>query len=269
MSQISSPPSISASPIQAILLVAKFERRSARHQFQATSLPGHLLQLMTAGEVHQGCNGREYELRPGNLIWYHEDELVQGATRRVPWVFYSVNFIAPTLSPPPFDARLFPDCGSLRPLFAELSRAWLDVKQTPSTRGFQAHAALLRILASLDRPARRPYQVDPRAQLWWELEAECRKDPRRPISLAIMAERAHSSPATIARSCLYAVGLPPLKRLKQVRLSLARGLVLRSQFSMKEIAEQIGFPRIHEFSRDYRKHFGLPPTADRLRGSSM
>ena len=269
MSQISSPASIPASPIQAILLVAKFERREAHRQFKATSLPGHLLQLMVAGEVRQECNGREYELRPGNLIWYHEDELVRGKTRRVPWLFYSVNFIAPTLPPPPSDARLFVNCRSLISLFEELLHAWLDAKECPSVRGYRAHAALLRLLAALDTPTQRHYHVDPGAQLWWDLESDCRKDLRSPINLAIMAERAHTSPATIARSCHYAVGLPPLKRLKQVRLSLGRGLVLRSQFSMKEIAEQIGYQRVHEFSRDYRKLFGLPPTTDRSRRSLM
>lgn len=267
MSQISSPDSIPASPIQAILLVAKFERHKAHQQFQATSLPGHLLQLIVAGEVRQVCNGREYELHPGNLIWYHEDEFVRGKTRRVPWVFYSVNFIAPTLPPPPFEARLFTNCGSLRPLFEQLLHAWLNTMQTPLARGFHAHSALHSLLAALDTPAQRPYHIDPGAQLWWELESDYRKDLRRPISLALLAERAHASPATIARSCHYAVGLPPLKRLKHVRLSLARGLVLRSQFSIKEIAEQTGYARIHEFSRDYRKHFSLPPTADRLRRS--
>jgi transcriptional regulator GlxA family with amidase domain len=67
----------------------------------------------------------------------------------------------------------------------------------------------------------------------------------------------------VAGACRYAVGLPPLKRIKQIRFSLARGLLQRSALSVKEIAAETGYPRVHEFLRDYRKHFGHPPTAGR------
>ena len=60
-----------------------------------------------------------------------------------------------------------------------------------------------------------------------------------------------------------AVGLPPMKRLKQIRLSLARGLVHYSDLNMTEIALRVGYGRVHEFSRDYRLAHGRPPTADR------
>jgi transcriptional regulator GlxA family with amidase domain len=54
-----------------------------------------------------------------------------------------------------------------------------------------------------------------------------------------------------------------MKRLKQIRLSLARGLVLYSDLNMTEIALRVGYGRVHEFSRDYRKAYGRPPTAER------
>jgi transcriptional regulator GlxA family with amidase domain len=46
-------------------------------------------------------------------------------------------------------------------------------------------------------------------------------------------------------------------------MSLARGLVRHSELGIGEIARQVGYSRVHEFSRDYRKHFALAPTADR------
>jgi AraC-like DNA-binding protein len=267
MSQISSPTPTGPSPIQDILLVEKFERRRTGFRFAATSLPGHLLHFTVSGEVKQECNGREYVLRPGSVIWYHEDESVRGKVLGAPWVFYSVNFIAPALPPPPFEQRLYAGLKTLHPHFQELLRVCREPRQPSMERSFLAHAALLRILAALARPMQKPYGVDPRARLWWELETECRRDLKRPLNMAWMTQHAHASPATIARSCKYALGMPPLKRIKQVRLSLARGLVLRSRLSMKEIAERTGYPRIHEFSRDYRKYYGKPPTADRRGGS--
>jgi len=263
MSQISSLRPIGGPLVHEIPFVAKFVRHRTGFRYQATSLPGHLLHLVVSGEIRQECDGREYLLRPGSLIWYHEDELVRGKALRVPWVFYSVNFIAPELPPPAFEHRLFTGCGKLETDFEELLRLWRDTKMAPMQRSFSAHAALLHILSSLANPVRQPYRLDPRARLWWELETECRKDLARALNMQWMTRHTGASPATIARACKHAVGMPPLKRIKQVRLSLARGLVMRSSLSMKEIAGRTGYPRVHEFSRDYHKHFGRPPTTDR------
>lgn len=74
------------------------------------------------------------------------------------------------------------------------------------------------------------------------------------------------SVATIARSSQAAVGLPPMKRLKQIRMSLARGLVIRSDLLFKQVAAQVGYERVHEFSRDYRLAFGMSPRRHRQQG---
>jgi transcriptional regulator GlxA family with amidase domain len=58
-----------------------------------------------------------------------------------------------------------------------------------------------------------------------------------------------------------------MKRLKQIRLSLARGLVQHSDLNMTEISQRVGYARVHEFSRDYRKAHGRPPTAERNAGA--
>lgn len=263
MSQLSSPPPIDASPVQEIRLALRFERRVAGWRFDATSLPGHLLHYSDTGRVQQECNGREYELRPGSVMWYHDDELVRGTVVRSPWIVYSINFIAPDLPPPPFESRLIHGCTALRRDFREVIDLWHDLRQPPLVRKLRAHAALARILAALALPEQQPFHMNPQTRLWWELETELRKDLRQPVSLRRMTELSHASPATIARACRLAVGLTPARRLKHVRLNLARGLVLRSQLPMKEIAERVGYSRVHEFSRDYRKHFGHPPTADR------
>ncbi|MDD2708265.1 MAG: AraC family transcriptional regulator [Verrucomicrobiae bacterium] len=260
---MSKPSAAGASPIQNILLVERFHQTSKGRRFEATSLPGHLIHLVLEGHVRQECNGRFYELRPGSVIWYHEDELVRGVILSAPWTFYSVNFIAPQLPPPGFEARFFPCKKNLIRWFAMLHRAWHFHPGPPAVREWQVHSALLQILADLMTPACQPPPMDPRARLWWKLETLLRKDLSRHATLSAMADLVKRSSATIARSCAYAVGMPPLKRLKQVRMSLARGLVSRSDMSIGEIARQVGYARIHEFSRDYRKHFGKPPSSHR------
>ncbi len=118
-SQKSSPGirSLGPQPIQDILLVDLFCRRRNGYRFEATSLPGHLVQLVIRGRVRLECNGRHYTLTPGCLIWYHEDELVRGQVIESPWEFYSVNFTAPSLPPPAFEERVLDGHLHLAPHF--------------------------------------------------------------------------------------------------------------------------------------------------------
>ena len=257
------PRTIGSSPIQGILFVDILQPRRRGESFEATSLPGHLIHLLISGSVRQQCNGREYVLRPGCAMWYHEDELVRGKVLQAPWRFYTVNFIAPNLPPPSFESRLFFDRKGLAPLFDSLYRAWNDARLPASVREFRTHAALLGILSGLTTASQHSVHMDPRARLWWELETRLRSGLAQPIGLKMMSQLTRRSQATIARSCLHAVGMPPLKRVKQIRMSLARGLVRSSDSTMTEIADRVGYARVHEFSRDYRKQFNTSPTQDR------
>ncbi|MDB6094563.1 MAG: transcriptional regulator, AraC family [Verrucomicrobia bacterium] len=249
------------SPIESVRLVERFERREAGFAFTATSLPGHLIHLVVAGEVEQTCNGRRQRLLPGSVVWYHEDEWVEGRVLRAPWIYYSVNFSAPTLSPPDFGQRLIPGRTKLRPVFERLLGAW---RASPSwERDCLCQSHLLALVAGIGaHPADHPAGT-PVGKLWWEIEAWARLHIDRTRSLAELSSAFHRSPNTVARACRAAVGLPPMKRLKEIRLSLARGLVRFSDLNMTEISGRVGYPRVHEFSRDYRKAYGLPPTADR------
>ena len=267
------PISVASSPVESVIFCSRLGPRPAGFSFKATSLPGHLIHIVTSGRVRQECNGREYLLKPGAVIWYHEDELVRGLVLQGPWIWYSVGFIARSLPPPGFEFRqFFPEQDKVTRPFESMLKAWNDVSLPAMIRTLRVHGGLLEILNILLSPLlpRKNANVtnwtehaDPRARLWWEIETKLRMNLERPVTLAGMGQLCGRSQATIARSCKYAVGLPPLKRVKQVRMSLARGLVQHSQLTMSEIASRIGYDRVHEFSRDYRKNYGFPPTHHR------
>lgn len=264
---MSHPPAVFASPLQNILLVEKMSRPERPFSYRATSLPGHLLHYVLEGRVAQECNGRRCDLQPGSLLWYHEDELVRGELMEAPWIWYSVNFIAPDLPPPPFEARLRYDADEAtrrarRAKFERLLAAWTETEQ-PLRRALRCHGALLDILSDLLAPEQSVAGVGEPSQLWWQIESELRKDLGQGISLDTIQRIGDKSAATIARSCHAAVGQAPMQRIKQVRLSLARGLVQRSALSLGEIAAQVGYARLHEFSRDFKKHFGTSASQER------
>lgn len=249
------------SPVESIRLVERFERLVSPYAYQATSLPGHLLHYVVQGEVEQTSNGRRQHLQPGTVIWYHEDEWVEGRVLRPPWVYFSVNFSAPTLAPPDFGARLHLNRHDLAQPFAALHTAWRE--PSGAARDYTCHARLLDLLAALPADTASRPAATAGGRLWWDVETWCRRHISRHLTLTELCAQFHRSPNTLTRACLEAVGQTPMRRLKQIRLSLARGLVHYSELNMTEIAQRIGYARVHEFSRDYRKAHGRPPTADR------
>ena len=94
-----------------------------------------------------------------------------------------------------------------------------------------ARVAFLRCAHDAARPP-----ASPVGKLWWEIETWARQRIDRPLTLPELCAQSGRSPNTLARACREAVGLAPMKRLKQIRLSLARGLVLYSDLNMTEIA---------------------------------
>ena len=256
-------PKVGPCAIQAVLLVDLLGPRPGGYRFRSSSLPGHLIQCVVSGRTRHDANGRQYDLAPGSVIWYHEDELVRGEVLDGPWRFYTLNFVAPALSPPPFESRVRSVEPATVQLFQQILDAWRDAQASPAVREMRVQSYLLELLATLWSHAAQPFRMDPSARLWWDLETTLRQDLRQPINLSMMEDLTGKSQATIARSCLDAVGAPPMKRVKQIRMSLARGLVLRSDLNISQVADRVGYARVHEFSRDYRKHFGVSPSADR------
>lgn len=259
-------PAVGVPVVSRVLLCDVYRRTDPGYRGTATSLPGHLIQLTREGRTVHEANGRRYHMEAGDLIWYHEDELVRIHVLDAPWSFFTLNFIAPSLSPPPFEHRVRRVPARIRRLFEQLLLAWRNTTVSPAERELRVHARLGDLLAALMSnqagPAAR-FTTDPSAELWWNLESRLRQDLSKPITLDMMAQLTGRSPATIARSCRAAVGVSPVHRIKQVRMSLARGLVQRSDLWFKEIAARVGFARIHEFSRDYRRWFGRSPREDR------
>ncbi len=250
---------IGPAPIEGVLLVERFQCPRG-HRFEASSLPGHLLHVVVRGRVRQTCNGRAYELGPRSAIWYHEDEHVVGEVL-APWTFYSVNFIAPAMPPPELGERALAvrwtdALRACRRLYA----AWRS-SEAEERRTLAVHAALGELLLCLaPRPA--PVRMEGRARLWWLVESRVRERLDHPPTLAELAKLAGASRAAVERACHAATGTSPMQRMKSVRLSLARGLLGRADLGIGEIAARVGYGRIHEFSRDYARRFGAPPSRD-------
>ena len=80
-----------------------------------------------------------------------------------------------------------------------------------------------------------------------------------------LAARAGMSPATLHRHFRSVTGYPPSQYFKRQMLIRAKGLLSAHGMTVAQAAHTIGYGDPTNFSRDYRKLFGHPPSQDRHR----
>ena len=70
------------------------------------------------------------------------------------------------------------------------------------------------------------------------------------------------SRASLHRHFLAITGLSPLQYHKQLRLQEARQLLLAGDRHASDVAFAVGYESASQFSREYAREFGIPPTRD-------
>lgn len=252
--------------IDRIVVVDRITRRRNNAFHATSSLPGHTIQLTVEGAAHHESEGRVFETEPGLIAWFCRDEEVRIRITKVPWSFLTVNFIAPHLPPPPADQSIRRAASDTRLLFENLLQAWRDNPANSLMRHICVKARLLDLIADVLPSEFTPFHADPVAQIWWGLEAELRDRLHEHIDLKFLRQLSRRSVRTLYLACHRATGMAPLKRIKTIRLSMARGLILHSPLSISEVAYRVGYDRVQELCRDYRRHIGLTPLQDRSAG---
>ncbi len=257
-----------AIPIQHISLVDEIIRPQAM-AFRSESTPGHLIHVVESGAVRQMTDGLCETFHEGDVVWYHETELVEGRIVRAPWRFITINFIAPTLAPPRPDRRVLPGGPQTLHLARQLLELWRDLALPPVERELRCMATLawllLDFLPIADTPPTTPvYPVTARDR-GWEVEKRLRVRLDTHLDSNALARLAGMSVRTTMRACQAATGMAPAQRLRELRMIFAQNLLQHSDLRITEIASKIGYDRVQEFSRAYKQHHGCTPRAMRRR----
>lgn len=92
-----------------------------------------------------------------------------------------------------------------------------------------------------------------------------RENFARPIRVEALAEMAALSVSAFHRHFKAATALSPLQYQKHVRLLHARTLLVAGEGNATSIAFGVGYESPTQFSREYRRQFGLPPSQDAAR----
>jgi iron complex transport system substrate-binding protein len=90
---------------------------------------------------------------------------------------------------------------------------------------------------------------------------------REPISLAAISFFLDCSEGHLSRLFKKKLGLSPIQYLNKLRIHTAQQLLLGSEMTLQEVAEQVGFPDAHSFSRSFKKHAACTPLAFRSNGA--
>jgi AraC family transcriptional regulator len=84
------------------------------------------------------------------------------------------------------------------------------------------------------------------------------------LSIATLAQQVYLSPDHFARSFNLTFGQPPHRYVQQRRIESARRLLRSSSLPVVDIALELGFNSHTHFTRVFRQHTGLTPSAARL-----
>jgi AraC-like DNA-binding protein len=117
------------------------------------------------------------------------------------------------------------------------------------------HGWMLREIAAPDSAMARVNQA-----IQW-----IRRDFAESIRVENMAEKAAMSVSAFHRHFKAVTTLSPLQYQKRVRLLQARTLMVANARSVTAAAFEVGYESSTQFSRDYAKVFGLPPSRDAAR----
>jgi AraC-like DNA-binding protein len=220
------------------------------------------LQLMTGGTVELSYNDRQFELQkemvwpcnPGPWIRFHSKN------PDAPWYHHHIALRGPLLDHWraeglwPNEPQAAPDGDE----FVATFRHMVAHAQAP-TEHLLALNLLERVLLLLAQARRSPLHGD-----WVDRAKAMLSDPQAFHSdVDQVADDCGMPTSTFRRRFSAAVGMSPREFSLAHRLQRARDLLLDRQLSIAEVAERLGYRDVFFFSKQFRQHTGMPPTAFR------
>ncbi|WP_143531388.1 AraC family transcriptional regulator [Rodentibacter trehalosifermentans] len=97
-----------------------------------------------------------------------------------------------------------------------------------------------------------------------EMMTWIKQNPQAKNTLANLAKRAMMSKSSFRQHFRTIAGISPIQYQKQIRLQQARMLILQEKCSVTEAANLVGYESISQFSREYKRFFGVTAKEDKL-----
>jgi len=89
-----------------------------------------------------------------------------------------------------------------------------------------------------------------------------RQNYAKPLRVEELAEMARMGVSTLHHQFRSLTAMSPLQYQKQLRLHVARERMLNDGMDAASAAFEVGYESASQFSREYRRFFGMPPMRD-------
>lgn len=240
--------------------------------------PGCLeLTLCMRGSLVFECGGQAHRLLPGNVFVTQPDEWHRLSTNPkglvMFWLFFRLDSgTRPILNLPPAEAaalrqalrslprRLFKGTDRLRHAFQRLFRLYDDLP-AGAFRSLAMRGAALDLLLALVEAAQTPSEALPGGSRIDSLIAQMRRFPEQAYAIDEMARAAALSPSQLITRFKQVTGLPPYTFLLSCRIQTARRRLLETAKPITQIAQELGFSSSQHFAMQFRREFGITPSA--------
>lgn len=92
-----------------------------------------------------------------------------------------------------------------------------------------------------------------------------RENYARPFRVEDLAHMSGMSTSAFYRNFQLVTAISPIQFQKQIRLQQARLMLAAKPSDISGVASRVGYDSASQFSREYRRQFGVPPSQDALR----
>ena len=231
----------------------------------------HILIACISGAGSCSLNEREWKLKPGDLLFLPPREgHVYRADPRSPWTIFWIHFrglraadhlenLGVSISKPLVSVD---DSSVLFEAFEDTFRHAIHGFSASAMTGLSTAFVRLLGLAKVHQRASGDRSRHTENRLLKVL-ARMRENPGRPWTLEELARDAALSIPHFTELCRRQTGMPPLGLLISLRLQRAMDLLQQGNHNVTEAARAVGYDDPFYFSRLFRKHMGIPPSACR------
>ena len=114
------------------------------------------------------------------------------------------------------------------------------------------------VLLSLRQPA--PYVPGDKQQKLHPVLEYISQHCNRPLTNDILAEVAGMSTVYFRKLFTQVMGVSPMAYARQLRIEKAKQMLHSDYGSLSQVALSLGYANLYDFSRDFKKHTGIPPS---------
>lgn len=232
------------------------------------------LWLVWAGHGTMKLQDRTLPLRPGVCLWMRPGRSYvasQDSHNRLGVIFIHFRLPQDPGHRPAFEITTVQSLAFVDSMMAEIVRRQARQPELAN----RLLGDLLETLvcdhqaAAGDRPDRLSGARSRRVEQIRGLVNRIREEPGKNWKVGEMARKLGIAPDHFSRVFQQFVGERPQSLVMRLRLQRAQELLLETPLQVGEVAHALGFRDIFYFSRQFSKHFGVPPSVYRKNGGQI